>query len=242
MRLPKCLKITRVVNQESTYLDIIDTSLASGLKKTSNLADWVLELEGMSGHCYRHFINQLAHRIPNCRYLEVGAWKGSTSVSCGFLNKDISMTIIDSWEEVDKCRRRRKAIQFKSNGDPKIAFEDNIAKMQKEGGCQNITIYNKDFRKVKLRQSNFNLYFYDGPHFKKDQYDGLDLFTSYLDNEFIFIVDDWNWEPVRSGTNQAIKDNNLIVKSQIEIFDKCKHFRAESRFHNGYSIFVLQKQ
>ena len=274
MKIPRCLTINNKVFHSSKYSDVINKSLIYGLNQMSNLSDWVLELEGMSGNSFRHFVNQLANKMTDCRILEIGPWKGSVSVSFGFLNEHIEMTVIDAWVRSDKrfatkksklknkqkqAKRRRKTrkgerarfvvprkkkntdIQYWLNGNPQIDFENNIAKMKDQGGCQNVIVHKKDFRKLKLKESKFNLFFYDGPPLEKDCYDGLSLFISNVDDEFIFIIDDWNCKTVQSGINEAIEKNNLIIKHQIEIIDECKVFRTGGYFHNGISIFVLQK-
>jgi hypothetical protein len=63
----------------------------------------------------------------------------------------------------------------------------------------------------------FNVYLFDGPHSDKDQYDGLVLATPALTREFILIVDDWNWEPVRRGSLAGIRALNLSLKYSLEI-------------------------
>ena len=43
----------------------------------------------------------------------------------------------------------------------------------------------------------FNVYLFDGPHAYQDHYDGLVHAAPALTRQFILIIDDWNWEPVR---------------------------------------------
>jgi len=217
--------------KDSKYSEIIDKSLNLGLKEESKLPEWVLDIEGMSGKCYRHFINNLSSSIEDCRYLEIGAWKGSTSTSCGYGNKSISMDIVDNWS------------QFNPKGDVKKIFEKNISRMKKDSGVEKISIHNQNYKKVNLGEKKFNLYFFDGPHLVEDQYNAIDMFIDKMDEEFIFIVDDWNWPMVSIGTEYAIRKNNLLVKKSVEIITtESKKRYAQSPFHNGYAFFILQKQ
>ena len=69
-----------------------------------------------------------------------------------------------------------------------------------------------------------------------------------LDNDFILIVDDWNWKRVRSGTVNAIKDNDLEIIASIEIRTMQEEvwwapdiLGADSDWHNGYFIAVIKK-
>lgn len=217
--------------KDSKYSEIIDECLNLGLKEESKLPEWVLDIEGMSGKCYRHFINNLSSRIKDCRYLEIGAWKGSTSASCGYGNQGISMDIVDNWS------------QFNPKGNVKEIFEKNISRMKKDSGVEKISIHNEDYKTVNLGEKKFNLYFFDGPHKLKDQYDAINIFLDKMEEEFIFIVDDWNWPMVSMGTDYAIKKNNLLIKKSIEIITtESKQRYAKSSFHNGYAFFILQKQ
>jgi hypothetical protein len=69
-----------------------------------------------------------------------------------------------------------------------------------------------------------------------------------LDDEFIFICDDWNWEKVRKGTLNAIKNLNLDVLFSIDIkttdddsYPPQENTKQNSDWHNGYYISVLRK-
>jgi hypothetical protein len=69
-----------------------------------------------------------------------------------------------------------------------------------------------------------------------------------LDNEFIFICDDWNWKKVRDGTLNAIEKNNLDVIFSVEIrttdddsYPPENNTMQNSDWHNGYYISVLRK-
>ena len=57
----------------------------------------------------------------------------------------------------------------------------------------------------------FNIYMYDGNHSETSHYSALNHFLSCLDEVFIYLVDDWNWESVRSGTMQSIIDTKCEI-------------------------------
>lgn len=104
-----------------------------------------------------------------------------------------------------------------------------------------------DFRNVDYSSIGpFKIYLFDGPHEEIDQYDGLRLPLPCLDEEFVFIVDDWNWKAVRDGTFSAIVKSNLTVKYGLEIRTTLDGSHPEnamqnSDWHNGYFISVLSK-
>jgi hypothetical protein len=67
-----------------------------------------------------------------------------------------------------------------------------------------------------------------------------------LDDEFVFIVDDWNWEAVRAGTMTAIALAGLPVMWSVEIRSSDDNSQPAamghvSDWHNGYFIAVLKK-
>ena len=68
-----------------------------------------------------------------------------------------------------------------------------------------------------------------------------------LDDEFIFIVDDWNWQDVRDGTINSIKKLNLKVLYEKEVrltFDNSHTPEPESinTWWNGIYVAILKKQ
>lgn len=207
----------------------VKKSLEAAMNYEGKLSEQILAMEGMSGKKYRYFINNLIASVPNARYLEVGSWAGSTFCSAIFGN-DVTATAIDNWS------------QF---GGPANMFFYNVA--QSCSAQTRISILNKDFRQVDYTSlGKFNVYLFDGPHAFEDQRDGLEMALDALDNEFVFIVDDWNWEPVRGGTMTAIANAGLTVVWAAEIRSTNDNSQPEiqrqhSDWHNGYYIAILRK-
>lgn len=197
------------------------------------LPNWIMEMDGMSGKKYRDFINKLIKSLKDPRYLEIGCWKGSTSCAAIY-NNDITSYCIDNWSEF---------------GGPKNIFTENIQRCVYECDKIEIVFEEGDFRKIDYSKiGKYNVYLFDGPHEERDQYDGLVLVQPALDNEFIFICDDWNWEQVRNGTKNAIKESNIDVVFSIEIrttddnsYPLENNTKQNSDWHNGYFISVLRK-
>lgn len=222
--------MNKIENKKSKYNQLIEDSLENN---TTKLPDWILEMDGMSGRKYRHFINNLVNSLEDPRYLEIGCWKGSTSCSAIFGN-GVKSYCIDNWSEF---------------GGPKNVFCENVQKCADECDDIEIIFEEADFRKINYTEiGKYNVYLFDGPHEEKDQYDGLMLVQPALDDEFIFICDDWNWEKVRNGTINAIKKLNLDVLFSIDIkttdddsYPPENDTKQNSDWHNGYYISVLRK-
>jgi hypothetical protein len=67
-----------------------------------------------------------------------------------------------------------------------------------------------------------------------------------MDDTFIFIVDDWNWQQVRDATLKSIKDLNLTTVYEKEIrtsYDNSVPPLHEIRktWWNGMYVAVLKK-
>jgi Methyltransferase domain len=194
----------------------------------SKLIDEYLTMPGMSGKKYRHFVNNLVGNLDDCRYLEIGTHAGSTTCAAVYGNL-CTVTCIDNWS------------QF--NG-PKKVFENNMARLL-ENNQTDLTFLESDFRAVEWQTvGKHNLYLFDGPHEYQDQYDGIVMPQAALTDDYIQIVDDWNYAHVREATHQATSDLNLKVVSSIEI--RTHEIEAEigceqSDWHNGYYIAVMKR-
>lgn len=211
------------------YVDVVKESLDKASKYESQLTELVLDMEGMSGKMYRHFINNTISSISDARYLEVGCWKGSTLCAAIF-NNNITAYAIDD---------------FSTDGGPKEEFNQNVKScIDASDETLNIDVNfeENDYRKVNYTEiGKYNVFLYDGLHEEHDQYDGVVLPYDNLDDVFILIVDDWNWDGPQKGTKRAIEDLNLEVLYSVEIEGAGCNGYGASDWHNGYFIGVLKK-
>lgn len=215
------------------YVDVVKESFEKALNYDSQLTPFVLDVHGMSGKKYRHFINNVVSSISDARYLEIGSWKGSTLCAAIFNNNVIAYAI-DDWS---------------TDGGPKDEFNENVQACI-EASDENLEIdvrfEESDYRLVNYSEiGKYNIFLYDGLHEEQDQYDGIVLPYETLDDVFILIVDDWNWSGPKDGTNRAIKELNLEVLYSVEI-DSSEDYGnglsfQRSDWHNGYFIGVLKK-
>lgn len=211
------------------YVDVVKESLVRASKYESQLTELVLNMEGMSGKMYRHFINNTISSISDVRYLEVGSWKGSTLCAAIF-NNNITAYAIDDWS---------------TDGGPKDEFMKNVGnciEASDETLDIDVKFEESDYRKVNYTEiGKYNVFLYDGLHEESDQYDGVVLPYDNLDDVFILIVDDWNWDGPQKGTRRAIEDLNLEVLYSVEIEGAGCNGYGASDWHNGYFIGVLKK-
>ena len=203
----------------------LDRAMASDSKITKD----VLEIRGMSGKKYRHFINNLIESIDNPRYLEVGVYAGSTLCSAIFGNR-VTATAIDNWTHTEQ---------------PIEGLFTNLARFK--GPDARVSFLDRDFRQVDFATLGIHdVYLFDGPHSDTDQYDGVVIAQPALAQEYVLIVDDWNWKTVRNGTWRAIKDLGLRFDVIAEIRTAADGENPPVAFqfsdwHNGYLIAAVSK-
>ncbi len=181
----------------------------------------------MSGTKTRHFYNNLLN-TENARYLEIGTWKGSSVCSAMCENK-ATVVCIDNWSEF---------------GEPKQEF---LVNFQKFKGNNDARFIENDCYKVDTSiLPKFNIYMYDGNHSNESHYKALLHYYDCLDDVFIFIVDDWNWQDVRDGTQNSIQKLNLkiLYKKEIRLTwdnSHTHHPQSTTGWWNGIYVAILQK-
>lgn len=205
-------------NKVQEYINLVNIAIEKAERLESNLPSEGLGIGGnMSGKRGNHFLNNLV--FEGCNYLEVGCWHGSTLCSALYKNKPNKSFSI----ELDTQEKLLENIQKYITNNHKHITSDCFNINLKENGIENIDVY-----------------FYDADHRTQDQYDALDYYIDSLSDVFIFIVDDWNGigdHDVSGGTYSAIKDLNLTIH-----LDASKHDNSNPEgYHNGFGIFVLEK-
>ena len=223
------ISIKLVGDFSSPLADKLQKATISALELDHKLPHSVRLMSGMSGKKYRYLINNLISFLSDARYLEIGSWKGSTACAAMHGNK-CKVTCIDNWSHHGTNNQ-----DFFDN--TKASLSDDIE----------FTVIEKDFRQVDYSNiGKYNVYFFDGPHEEIDQYDGVVLAQPALDFEYILIVDDYNFDRVRKGTQSAIKDLNLKVLAELTVLSSIDNdtptvHHEKSEWHNGYYIAVIRK-
>lgn len=213
---------------ESIYTEHVQNSFAAAEAGISKISGEVAAIPGMSGLKTRHFYNNLGS-MPDARYLEIGTWQGSTICSAMFGNK-ATVVCIDNWSEF---------------GGPKDVFLENFYKFR---GESNASFIEHDCFTLKASiLPKFNIYLYDGNHTEESHYKALLHYYDNLDDVFIFIVDDWNWEDVRKGTRDSFSKLGLTVVYEHEIRmtqdnSHTSHPLANQTWWNGIYCAVLSKK
>lgn len=208
-------------------IEHVKTSFENAELGKSKLTNELLQLDGMTGNKTRHLYNNLLN-TQGTRYLEIGTWKGSSVCSAMFGNT-ATVVCIDNWSAF---------------GGPKDEFLVNYNKFK---GLNNATFIEEDCFTVDISKlPKFNIYLYDGCHMQESHTKALIHYYNCLDDTFIYIVDDWNWDFVRNGTFDAFKQLKLEILFEKEIrltFDNSHtpYPLARDTWHNGIYVAVLRK-
>lgn len=217
-------------NLKEFYIQHLEQSFENAEAGKSKLTNEILEMYGMTGHKTRHFYNNLLN-LKDSRYLEVGTWAGS-SVCAAMYGNQSDVVCIDNWSEFGGEEVKDIFLEYfnEYKGENYARFiEDDCFKVS----FDNLT--------------KFNIYLYDGGHAYEEHYKGVFQFLNYLDDMFIFIVDDWNWAKVRSGTWDGIKDAGLEIlwKKEIILTKNDEHtppHEAKVNWWNGIAVFLVKNR
>jgi len=158
--------------------------------------------------------------MSDARYLEIGTWKGS-SICSAMCNNKITCTAIDNWSEF---------------GGPKEEFLLNFNKFK--GNNKAVFIVKNCWDIDPKTLGKFNIYMYDGNHTETSHYQTLNHYLPSLDDQFIFLVDDWNDSSIRNSTIKSIQDNQLKTLYEKEIFTPNNSNKND--WHNGICILYLR--
>jgi SAM-dependent methyltransferase len=222
--------ITQIeISSRPALADTLRQAFEDALAGRGEMDDGVYRVNGFCGRKHRLFVNNLIRRLVNPRYLEIGIFRGATLCAAIADNK-VKVVGVDNWTEY---------------GGKANEFYTNLAAIKGEEST--VTVVEQDFRTVDYAAFGpFNVGFYDGPHSDQDQYDGARIVLEALESPGILLVDDWNWQRVRNGTMNAIRDLGRHVEFAIELRtsfdDKIPAIcQGGSDWHNGAFAAVVTK-
>ena len=198
----------------------IKNCIERAIKGQSKLTDEILAIEGMSSVQNRHLLNNIGAEFESFNYLEIGVHKGSTFISSLYGNKVNRAWAIDNWSEFQN--------QFSE-------FEGNCYNF----GIEHTLIQDNCFSVDPSLISDVNFYLYDGNHWDRETSMGLTHFYNSLADEFVYVVDDYDWEGVKLGTENGIKKCNLKIKEEIILFSGIGN--NAGGWWTGLGIFILKK-
>jgi hypothetical protein len=88
-------------------------------------------------------------------------------------------------------------------------------------------------------KQKINIYFYDGDHSKESQTLAITHYIDAMEDEFIYICDDWNFVGVPEGTLEAMQKTNLSIEKSWTL--EADYAGDVKKWWNGLWIAHLKK-
>lgn len=186
------------------------------------------DVDGWTSPRVRMLLNRLVGALAvDESYFEIGCLKGATLISALLDHPSASAVACDNWSQLPQ-------------DDPEQAFWKNL----KAYGARLPEIMVRKTDCFKLVEdppfkSPIGVYFYDGDHSFESQSKAVTVFAPFLAKRSVVIVDDWNWERVRSGTWAGI---HAVRPRRVEFWELPARFdRDTENFWNGIGAFHIEK-
>jgi hypothetical protein len=189
----------------------------------SKLPPDTLPLVGYSGHKGRHLLNNLAALFTP--YVEVGCFRGSTLICAAYDNAGLILGV-DNF--TDECRLGEYMVETRR------ALLQNMAQYSDRSRCSLI-----DSPCWAVNLTGVPCCFYDGGHTEQDHANALVMLARWFCGQFVFVVDDFNRQGVRDGTQRGIDGAKLTVDfyaylGAAEVDDTVGYW-------SGMGVYVLSK-
>ncbi|MBS0624854.1 MAG: hypothetical protein JSS32_02250 [Verrucomicrobia bacterium] len=220
----------KVIGGDSPFVKHVQESIRLASEEEGKLSAGVLGIDGMTSAKGRFLLNHICS-LENTVYFEVGSWKGSSFVSALYGNQGIRQGYaVEKW-----VRYADNGFDF---GNVRDEFFGNVDSFLK--GLP-LKVYEQDCFSLDLEEvsEKVTVYFYDGEHREWDQKQAFLYFDGILADEFIAVVDDWNWESTRRGTFEAFEE--LGYEVLFEQYLPANFDGDLENWWNGIYVAVIRK-
>jgi len=217
------------------YTQRVLKAIDDGNTQTSNFEPEGYSIQGLSSNRIRHFLNSLCSH-DDAVYLELGTYTGSTFFAATMNNKAKCIGVDDFSEPNVKPIVDRG--MWTECGNPYDTFVNNWQKYE-NGNAAFVKSSVEELTEEDFGGSKVNILFYDANHDMMVQMNNLNHLLPFLDEKFILIVDDANFDGVVEGAVTWAQENNLKCYLERKILSSV----IESPVHwwNGIHVMVLEK-
>lgn len=220
---------TEVDSSVQKVLNAID----AGMQKSSNYTSQLIP--GLSSDTIRHFLNNLCSHEDTV-YLELGTYVGSTFFAASQGNKTKCFGVDDFSEP--NCKPMMDHVKWTEIGNPYDTFVDKWNKHE-NGNSVFLKSAVSELTEEDFEGHRPNVVFYDANHDMIEQMNNLNHILPFLDDKFILIVDDANFDGVVEGTVQFVKENELTCYFERKILSSV--VENPTSWWNGIHVLVLEK-
>ncbi len=214
------------MTQTDAKMEAMKFAIEKSLKRESKLTAENMDVTGFVSLSGRHLYNNLG--ALSTRLLEIGSHAGCSFTSAVSWNNLLSATAVDNF--ASDLTDERKIMPM---------FLENVAKWTPLE--TKFKFIHKDSFEVDLKEviSPIDMYVYDGSHDAISQEKAFTYYRDIFADEFISVIDDFDWEEVKTGTYNGIEKANLEIVYE-QILKGGDHDNDGA--WNGYGIFLLRKK
>lgn len=207
--------------------ELIHNAIERAVARQSKLTDEALRVPMLGSLQIRHLLNNLGGMANH--YMEHGVHKGGSFCSAIFGNELVTATAVDCFAS-DKT----------NDVDPaQPIFLANVDKFLHPGTIFELIVSDSFDVNPENIVNLIDLYYFDGDHSYESQRKALTHFKSSMDEEFVYVVDDYMLDVVRKGTQDGIKDGGYEVLYERELVTD--HEYDNESWWRGFAVFLLKK-
>jgi len=207
--------------------ELIDLAVERAIARQSKLNHEALRVPMLGSLQIRHLLNNLGGLASH--YLEHGVHKGGSFCSAVFQNQLLTATAVDSFES-----------DLTNQVDPaEPIFLENANKFLHPG--TSFKLIKSDSFAVSPDQieNKIDLYYFDGDHSYASQRKALTHFKDVMEEDFIYCVDDYMLEEVRTGTQDGIEEAGYQKLYERELVTSSEY--DNESWWRGWYVALLKK-
>lgn len=214
-----------MITQEK--ITAIQKAIEMALNRQSKLTAENMEVPGLVSLLGRHLYNNLG--AISTRFCEVGSHLGCSYTSSVSGNGNLlTATAIDSFAS-DLVEERQCMPIFLNNAEKFTSRKTKFKFIHSDA-------FSFDINEI---QGPIDYYIYDGSHGKEHQRMGVTHYLPAMADQFIMVVDDFDWQEVHEGTREGINEAGLKILYEYVLIG---NDHDNEGAWNGYGIFLLEKQ
>jgi predicted O-methyltransferase YrrM len=181
------------------------------------------DVEGMASENKLALLNLAARLLPEDEaYVEVGSWKGLSTIAAVMGNEAKRFYAIDKFRE---CGSADEILPV---------LRDNL---ERWGASGSVSLIQEDafraLRRAEWLDRPIGVYFYDGDHGRLAHYLALGMAEPWLADEALVVLDDTSWPVVASATDSYVGSHDGYEL----LFDFESDREFDPRWWNGVRVY-----
>jgi len=205
----------------------IDLAIERAIQRQSKLTPEAFQVPMLGSLQIRHLLNNLGALAEN--YLEHGVHKGGSFCSTICNNQLVNAIAVDSFES-----------DLTNKVDPAEPIFLSFVEKHLHPGTT-FKLFKSDSFALDPSQIEvpIDLYYFDGDHSYESQRKALTHFKDSMDEEFIYVVDDYMLEEVRTGTQDGIEEAGYQKLYERELVTSSEY--DNESWWRGFYVALLKK-